>query len=135
MFFIMTDRLEPWPCMRTDSQHLNMMGIIFSNLNSTHFLPVNRLEINNFSRCSNDPGEDIEQVQGRNGFKVGEDGINPDHTEDAGAHNYDKGGNNGLAKSTGGGDGTIHKGRECIGYTHNFKAVHAKFDYRRIRSK
>ena len=109
-------------------------GAGFSIL-SPHFLPVNRLEINDFSRSSNGPGEDIEQVQGRNGFKVGEDGINPDHTEDAGAHNYDKGGNNGLAKSTGGGDGTIHKGGECIGYAHNFKAVHAKLDYRRIRSK
>ena len=60
-----------------------MMGNIFSNLHSPHFLPVNRLEINDFSRSSNGPGEDIEQVQGRNGFKVGEDGINPDHTEDA----------------------------------------------------
>lgn len=110
-------------------------GIIFSNLNSPHFLPVNRLEINNFSRSGNGPGEDIEQVQGRNGFKVSENGINPDHTEDAGAHNYDKGGNNGLAKSTGGGDSTIHKSRERIGYAHNFKAVHAKFDYRGIGSK
>lgn len=102
-----------------------MMGNIFSNLHSPHFLPVNRLEINDFSRSSNGPGEDIEQVQGRNGFKVSENGINPDHTEDAGAHNYDKGGNNGLAKSTGGGDGTIHKGRERIGYAHNFETVHA----------
>ena len=88
-------------------------GAGFSIL-SPHFPPVNRLEINNFSRRSNGPGEDIEQVQGRNGFKVGEDGINPDHTEDAGAHNYDKGGNNGLAKSTGGGNGTIHKGADRI---------------------
>ena len=114
---------------------LNMRGIIFSNLHSPHFLPVNRLEINNFSRCSNGPGEDIEQVQGRNGFKVGEDGIDPDHTEDAGSHDDDKGGNNRLAKSTGGGDGTIHKSRERIGYAHNFKAVHAKLDYRGIGSK
>ena len=112
-----------------------MMGNIFSNLNFPHFFPVNCLEINNFSYCSNCPGEDIEQVQGRNGFKVGEDGINPDHTEDAGTHNYDKGGNNGFAKSTGGGDGTIHKGRERIGYAHNFEAVHAKFDYCGIGSK
>ena len=102
---------------------------------SPHFLPVNRLEINNFSRSSNGPGEDIEQVQGRNGFKVSENGINPDHTEDAGAHNYDKGRNNGLAKSTGGSNGTIHKSRERIGYAHNFKAVHAKFDYRGIGGK
>ena len=112
-----------------------MRGNIFSNLHSPYFLPVNRLEINNFSGCSNGPGEDIEQVQGRNGFKVSENGINPDHTEDAGTHNYDKGGNNGLAKSTGGGDGTIHKGRERIGYAHNFQSVHAKLDYRGIGSK
>ena len=66
-------------------------------------------EIQNLCRRRNGPGAYIQKVQRLNGMEVGKDGVNPDNTENAGAHDHDDGGNDGLAQASGGGNGAVHE--------------------------
>ena len=54
-------------------------------------------EINDLCHCCNGPGEDIKQIQGRNGFKVGKYSVDPDNTEYAGSHDNDEHGGKAFA--------------------------------------
>lgn len=58
---------------------------------------VNMKEINDLCHCCNGPREDIKQIQGRNGFKVGKYSVDPDNAEYAGSHDNDEHGGKAFA--------------------------------------
>ena len=70
-------------------------------------------------------GENIEQVQGRNGAEIGENRIDPDDPEHAGAHNHNHRGRNALADAPGSRDGAVHKGTDAIAPAHDLESLHA----------
>lgn len=65
-------------------------------------------------------------------FDLGKYGHDPENPEHTGAHDDDDCRDKGIAKGSGGGDGTVHKGREGIGKAHDAKPGHAGRDDLRI---
>ena len=78
------------------------------------------------------PGADKEQVEGQQGAEEGKHGVDPDHPEDAGAHNDDEGGDDGPPQPPRGGDGAVHKGRDGIGQPHHQQPLHPGLGYGRL---
>ena len=97
--------------------------------------PVNMDEIQNLRCRRNDPGARIQKVQGLNGMEVGKDGVNPDNTENAGAHDHNNGGNDGLAQASGGGNGAVHESRYAVGKRHHRQTLQPGVHYGRITGK
>ena len=89
-------------------------------------------EIENLRCCGDRPGENVEQVQRRNGMEVRKDRINPDHAEHARAHDHDDSWHKAAANAAAGGDGTVHEGADAVGKAHDPHPLHACGDDVRI---
>ena len=92
-------------------------------------------EIQNLCRRRNGPGAYIQKVQRLNGMEVGKDGVNPDNTENAGAHDHNDGGNDGLAQASGGGNGAVHESGYAVGKRHHRQTLQPGVHYGRITGK
>ena len=71
------------------------------------------------------PGAGVEQVERGDGMEVGEDGVDPDDPEHAGAEDDDDSRHYRLAQAAGGGDGAVHEGRDAVGKAHDAHTLHA----------
>ncbi len=56
-------------------------------------------------------------------MEICENRIDPYNTEYAGTHDHDNRRHKALADTTAGGNGTIHKGADRIGETHNLRTL------------
>ena len=93
-----------------------------------HALLVGVGEVEDLSDGRQRPGAGVEQVERGDGVEVGEDGVDPDDPEHAGAEDDDDGGDHRLAKAAGGGDGAVHKGRDAVGKAHDAHTLHTGVD-------
>ena len=65
-------------------------------------------------------------------MEIGEDGVDPDDAEHAGAHDDDDGGGDALADTAGGGDAGVHQRGYAVGKAHDPQTIHARVDDRRL---
>lgn len=68
-------------------------------------------------------------------MKMGENGVNPHHTEDAGANDHNDRGRKALADSPAGGNGTVHKRADGIAEAHDPRALKSGFNDRLLVGK
>ena len=61
-------------------------------------------------------------------MEVGEDGVDPDDPEHAGAEDDDDSRHYCLAQAAGGRDGAVHEGRDAVGKAHDAHTLHAGVD-------
>ena len=91
-------------------------------------LPETLPEVQSFCDTGDGPGEDVEQIEGRDGLEEHEDREDPDDTEDAGAQNNNNSGNCCASKSSGSCDAVVHQRRETVGDAHDGQTVEACLD-------
>ena len=65
-------------------------------------LLVAHAEIDGLGHAGDDPRDDIQQIQGRDGVEEGEHGVDPHHAEHARAHDDHDGGGDAAAQAAGG---------------------------------
>ena len=65
-------------------------------------------EVQSFCNGSDNPGEAVKHIEGCDRMEPCEDGIDPDHAEDAGAQDHDDHRDNAFSDSAGGRNGAVH---------------------------
>lgn len=103
--------------------------------NSGEQLSIAVPEVQSFCNGSDNPGEAVKHIEGCDRMEPCEDGVDPDHAEDAGAQDHDDHRDNAFSDSAGGRNGAVHKGCESIGKPHNMDPFHAGIDDGRLRSE
>ena len=87
-------------------------------------LPELASEVENLYHGGDGPGEDVQQVQRRNGVEVGKNRVNPDDPKNTGAQDYHNGRHGSFSNSSGSSERTVHKGAYRIGKAHNAQPFH-----------
>ena len=93
--------------------------LAFPNLCLRSYFPVDYDKVYDFRNRSDRPGENIEQIERLYGAEMGENRVDPENTEDTGAHDDDDCRNDALSKTSGCSDRAVHKGGYGVGQRHD----------------
>lgn len=94
--------------------------------------PIAPPEINIPRRCRDNPGAGVQKIQRFQRAEPGKDRKDPYDPQNYGTTDHNKGGNDTLADTPGGGSGIVHKSGQTIGKSHNRQADRAVIQYFRI---
>ena len=89
-------------------------------------------EIAQFRDAGNRPAENVEQIQGQNCMKMGENRKDPNDPKNAGTQDHDDGGHHAAAQTSGCGDGAVHERGKGVGAAHHPQPRQARFHHLRV---